>query len=653
MTGAENENEASRFRALLNPILDLAASWGVDVAKELTDYAHSLGIDLDGDADGDADQETDAELPSAPVDFAEAALLVQGSTSIYSRKVEHLYGLVYKAVAELNMLRGKDKGSGNGTIEPSSQDADADKLLDVDKINFLDLNDVEVQTADDKAITLAEEELPPVGSLQDSTTMRPIPPMLTRGNASDDYNLERSNFKMLTAHTHPSGALIMDGCPPINEDLSILPTPNTANDANVFHLESDDDRDNDFPAMDDDNDDAGFLTPPPASSTFENHDIIVGVASSAKKKTREPRVIPREARKVVKPKKDPFLMLDPHEPIESLYKPLRVGKTYRRPRTSKLDETSLEDSILFDENLASDVDLTYGILDPIPSGASVRSCLCFEGLRKPYREVLRRRLAIKRRKAFESHRLVDQALVFDKEDDDMETEIPGVDVRPHVSFANEDEFGGCDFDDEPDDFPAFPNLDDDDINGSGGEINEAFESGRRFSDQFEKMASEYTRVCREHLQKTAQMWQQRSADEELTQRVKTWEDRIRPYLDEEELRPAYDIGTYIQSVVSRLSTSENSTTITERRMKSLFQAPERFEVCRFFLATLQLANVYTVEIAASTFDGISDPSVTLLSPTGGIVDGDQITPKRSKRSRQPGSTPKSARRPPLRSRLEV
>lgn len=67
---------ASRFTHLLQPIRDLAENWCIDIARELEDYVAEVAqicVSFDGGA--------------TTLNFAEAALLIQGSTCIYSKKV--------------------------------------------------------------------------------------------------------------------------------------------------------------------------------------------------------------------------------------------------------------------------------------------------------------------------------------------------------------------------------------------------------------------------------------------------------------------------------------------------------------------------------------------------------------------------------------
>ncbi|XP_044856037.1 condensin-2 complex subunit H2-like [Mauremys mutica] len=81
------ENVESRFLHLLQPIRDLTKNWEVDVAAQLGEYLEELDqicISFDGG--------------KTTMNFIEAALLIQGSACIYSKKVEYLYSLVYQAL---------------------------------------------------------------------------------------------------------------------------------------------------------------------------------------------------------------------------------------------------------------------------------------------------------------------------------------------------------------------------------------------------------------------------------------------------------------------------------------------------------------------------------------------------------------------------
>ncbi|NXJ18316.1 CNDH2 protein, partial [Dicrurus megarhynchus] len=77
----------SRFLHLLQPIRDLTKNWEVDVAAQLAEYL------------GELDQiSISFDNGKTTMNFLEAAMLIQGSACVYSKKVEHLYMLVHQAL---------------------------------------------------------------------------------------------------------------------------------------------------------------------------------------------------------------------------------------------------------------------------------------------------------------------------------------------------------------------------------------------------------------------------------------------------------------------------------------------------------------------------------------------------------------------------
>lgn len=99
MMSQENDN---RFKALIQPIKDLATNWDIDIAESLTEYLEELDalrISFNGKND---------------LNFAEAALLIQGSTTIYSKKVEYLHQLVLQALEFLSTKKVNSYGNSDG-----------------------------------------------------------------------------------------------------------------------------------------------------------------------------------------------------------------------------------------------------------------------------------------------------------------------------------------------------------------------------------------------------------------------------------------------------------------------------------------------------------------------------------------------------------
>ncbi|KAJ7542779.1 hypothetical protein O6H91_09G011500 [Diphasiastrum complanatum] len=123
MSGRDRETEG-RFLHLLQPNRDLAANWSVDVAQELEGYLAEISLT------------TLFEDGQNSLNFAEAALLIQGSIQIYSRKVEYLYALVLQA---LDVIGNKKQAQlETSSIQGDGKDADVEQ----EEEEFLNLDDV-------------------------------------------------------------------------------------------------------------------------------------------------------------------------------------------------------------------------------------------------------------------------------------------------------------------------------------------------------------------------------------------------------------------------------------------------------------------------------------------------------------------------------
>lgn len=99
-------------------------------------------------------------------------------------------------------------------------------------------------------------------------------------------------------------------------------------------------------------------------------------------------------------------------------------------------------------------------------------------------------------------------------------------------------------------------------------------------------------------------------ESDLSRRVKVWNDKIQPELLLQEERPTFDIHDYGNRIVSALSA------VGQRRsFSSIVHGMDNYEACKYMLASLQLANDYTVEIDRSEGleESIDTMGLTLLS----------------------------------------
>lgn len=685
----------SPFNELLVPHRDRAANWGIDIARRLIDYAQSVGIYIPSEEVEDQRLSSDSSAPSlhghsstsssdASVDFAHAALILQGSTNIYSKKVEHLYDLVCSAVGSLDTLNSKTAGNSSGNAD-CNKNLKGGQSFDIDTVDFLKVTEEDIEQADPHQITIQpDNDNSSENSSEDPTRLRPIPPMLSQSlSGVTNTNLERSKFKVYSAVLHSSGALLTEGCPAVDENLEAILKPrplhllslsnSTSSPSNdqalpcdiVEHpvLLSDDERDDTNSVFNDQSGlypDADGAPPPFQSQTEDNsNDFAASLQGSALKSNPGLTSIPRRIHK-----RDPFELLDPHSPDPQHDRPIRVGKTYRLPQVNRKRRKFINPSTISALNVPK---LLGMLLGPVPRNASSATYTYTAAARTPLRALIRGRCA--RRFGREPP---NETLFNDFEDtlSDMEeihrsggdglNEGNGLNANDVLLFDDEHDEGGLELNDvdENDDILPVGLLDNDKLSlglDRTSEIAIIETSGRktRLDNDLEKLASSYGEACQEYLKKTAWMWEQKMVDTNLVKRVFDWSSKILPILEREENRQDFDIRKYGESVLSRLQAIEHHDGVTPRaKMSVLLREQEQFEVSRLFLATLQLTNQYSVGIDDEWEPcSVSDPVVELL-----VVDGSSVfnTPSGGvKRKRMAGTTPLRDKRLSIRARTQL
>ncbi|XP_012083980.2 condensin-2 complex subunit H2 isoform X2 [Jatropha curcas] len=114
---------------------DLEANWDVDLAKKLEDYLLKI---CSGEITG-----SEYYATNISVNFAEAALLLQGSVQVYSRKVEYLYNLVLHALEFLSQNSQQEQSEGTSV---QADQIGSHSVPDEDNDHFWGLDDVPVES---------------------------------------------------------------------------------------------------------------------------------------------------------------------------------------------------------------------------------------------------------------------------------------------------------------------------------------------------------------------------------------------------------------------------------------------------------------------------------------------------------------------------
>ena len=584
--------QKGKFDHLLKPNKNLAQSWGVDISKLLSEYAASL--DLPPEWKNSA-LLSDVE-EGLQVDFAEAALLLQGSTTIYCRKVEHLYSLVLAAVEIMNQMKSrKSKASGDGG-DSDVEDGDDDDIWNLDEIDFLDLDDVFPTADSNKILRNEREHIESLRSASDPTKLVEVPPLLRVPTGAESDVSGKGALRMDLGIIDESGAMLLPGALESNCGLGEFQenanerTPSKRGSIpSPFDNQLDDDGNDFSPEIL--RQDASPQPPQAADDPFSPFAVNnMGEANNNEQQQAE--------RKRTRDRKDPYKELDLHDDAGVRVRRCRAGRTADpsyRPRRGKRREK-------LDWLCAID------LCDLSEIGAiqqRKRRQVSFRGLLEPAK-AMRRKIATVKRARYKGSRgeylFADEAQ-HQLENDDMDDLGGGMDDNDDDDngMFNNDDFGdepnlGIRFEDDND--PNHLNMD--------IELPNADYLNENDSDMF-RIAQGYQEACLSYVLKTSMLWEKKAENADLAERVEEWSARIRPKLEEEDKRPVYDIqasGTDVLQRVHRIETDIKSNDSVQHdddvlvSMKSAFEAEEPFEVCRMFLATLQLANNYEVEISA-------------------------------------------------------
>lgn len=651
------------------------------------------------------------------LDFAEAALLIQGSACIYSKKVEHLYTLVYNTLNQVvekkrNAREGDEVeagGLGAGAAEDCDDDEDAFLALDgaLKEASSIDLpvaREVDfvgraaAVAADTRAITLASAPL----------ALRP------RGSADRD---EDGACKMQACSLHPSGALLLPHTHVPAHVLATLPSPapltveapdpewtaalaaSGASDVGMEDATAGADDDDSGGAADFPDDERGdewddgewhealtATAPPMETSGGTNEDVL-----AAEEEAPPPSPSPAATRRAAAATGgvaigggeraaangasfDPWTPLDPHDPSGAAKRPFRRGKTYRVPSAwATADvEADVSDAAAQEEGVATDKEnasahnaagsllLRLGLLSqssrPVQGAAGAASpTSVLVPLRTPLWEqfgelhtaAARRRATARRlrQKAAATRQHLPSADV-DAAEVEADAMMPppgegdGYAANPSArgdggdggEFGEDEAYGRLEMSYD-DDSGAF-GFDDDDDDGDGGGstcVAAASEAALSRGGVGSLAHSSYEEMCRHHVEACLEASACYQEDYELHRRVAEWQAKVEPLLDDEARRADFDISKYAERLLAgfdadfepaapRSKAAKHAPDASEhgqtsRPFEQLVGSSDNYEVCRMFLAALQLTNQGNVELATqgSLEAGDLTLSVNLLS----------------------------------------
>ncbi|KAM7115056.1 condensin-2 complex subunit H2 isoform 1-T1 [Molossus nigricans] len=579
------EDVEARFAHLLQPIRDLTKNWEVDVAAQLGEYLEELDQICISFDEG-----------KTTMNFVEAALLIQGSACVYSKKVEYLYSLVYQA---LDFISGKRQARQLSAQEDGAiRDASSRASRQVED-EFLSLDDLPDTRAN---VDLRSEQCP------SEVVIVPLLPMALvaldemEKNNNPLYSCQgevlasRKDFRMNTCTPHPRGAFMLEpvGLSPME---TLLPRRGEGSGVGPGEAERAEEQPMEVSVI---------RSPVPVPSISqepgtspegprpghggEDEDDAEGAAELPEAEAPEVPLEPQEPRSpqqsTAQPRRfdlrerpealepvsqlketpDPWQSLDPFNSLDS--KPFKKGRPYSVPacveeapgqKRKRKGATKLQD--FHQWCLATYADHADG-RRPRRKGPSFADMeVLYWTHVKEQLETLRK---LQRREVAKRWLPRAEEGLWPVEEDRLEDSLQELGAAAD-DFLEPEEYA------EPD----------------GAKLGEAAD----LEAEAMPASLSYEELVRRNVELFITTSQKFVQETELSQRVRDWEDSIQPLLQEQEQHMPFDIHIYGDQMVSRFSQLNQWCPFA-----TLVAGQPAFEVCRAMLASLQLANDHTVEI---------------------------------------------------------
>uniref|UniRef100_A0A8C3YQ93 Condensin-2 complex subunit H2 n=1 Tax=Catagonus wagneri TaxID=51154 RepID=A0A8C3YQ93_9CETA len=636
------EDVEARFAHLLQPIRDLTKNWEVDVAAQLGEYLEELDQICISFDEG-----------KTTMNFIEAALLIQGSACVYSKKVEYLYSLVYQA---LDFISGKKRAKQLSSSQEDGASGEASSRAPREaEDKFLSLDDL----PDSRSNTdLRGDPVPSETLVIPLLPMALVAPDEVEKSSHPLYSCQgevlgsRKDFRMNTCAPHPRGAFMLEpegvaptgALPPGNQreaeeqpmEVSVCRSPGP-----VLSISQEPGTSPEGPAPGggaEEEDAAGLAGLPEVSRVPEVLTEPQEPGSPEQSAAQPGMCVPRERRGALEPASqlketpDPWQGLDPFDSLDS--KPFRKGNWGRASPTPSLGLPGPVGPVkrpgpwLCSDTVCLPPGRPYSVppsveeapgqkrkrkgaaklqdfhqwylaayADHADSRRPRRKGPSFADMEVLYWKHVREQLEALRR--LQRREVAEQWLpraeegLWPVEDDRLEDSLEDLGVAD--DFLEPEEYA------EPEGAKAGEDADLGRCGrgpwrwGGGGAVargpRPAPHSGPSSAAGAVPAPLSYEELVRRNVELFITSSQKFVQETELSRRIRDWEDTVQPLLQEQEQHVPFDIHTYGDQVVSRFSQLNQWCPFAE-----LVAGQPAFEVCRSMLASLQLANDHTVEI---------------------------------------------------------
>ncbi|KAJ0238458.1 Condensin II complex subunit H2 [Hirschfeldia incana] len=585
----------------VQPERDLVANWEVDLSEKLEEYLLKI---CSGEITGSEED--------SPINFAEAALLLQGSVQVYSKKVEYLYNLVLRTLEFLSNQREQEESKG------TSNEAEASSSRQVDEEEndlFWNVDDIPVDVKNSLDNSVCGDSCP------SQFVKPPANLVVLEGDCLDTSGDggELESYLLATTHLYRD-FILLDPCDAVAVNEFLGGSYASSKGKTSSHRGSSGRKSFQSPLgrsggsarrsslgtnQGSKGPDQGSQPSPPPVFGDDDHGFDMD--------NDDPGGTMDLCDTDGDDEDDPWKPLNPYEPGKLKVKPFKKVKTLRKFGGSFNKDHITSMFPLAKPNGPISTELT-GVWE--------------KRLRQPqdipYYEKLRAVLV---------------------NGGNLPTDANGNHKDNHDE-ANNGDFH--DFGDDHDE-PAFMDEDGPVMNDDGGAAD--FPNYDGFGNEEDSHCQESLEdLCRSHLDALLANIAKNEKQTDLAARVSSWKQKIEQNLEEQELHPPFDIREYGERILKKLTDEESGHV---EAFTDLMKDQEKHDVARAFSALLQLVNNGEVDLEKPG-DSVGEPvcytadnpfSVRLLS------DGNRKTEKRGmdlprKRAKSPVAKGKTHESPP-------
>ncbi|CAL5062504.1 unnamed protein product [Urochloa decumbens] len=581
--GGDGGSNSGRF-PILQANRDPESNWEVDVAKSLEEYLLKI---CSGEVTGEDGLHS--------VNFAEAALLLQGSVQVYSRKVEYLYSLVLHVLEFLSQKKQDQQENGSAHANENDPSTTHDKEDDI----FIGLDDVPVEARTSLDNNVDRDDL------QRKNVRPPANLLVFEGDCLDSEASELDSYLLATCDFY-GDFLLLDPC--------------------------------DAPAV--------FEFLQGKCSGKENN--VAHQGSSAPSKNRPSVFTSPNGRSGGTGRKSAPGKVQDLDPTQESLDPTQESLDPTQESPGKSNANKTQDNIIAGGNDWSDhVDHGFpgdyippdpdDLEDPVdPVGEDSDDEDPWKPLNpyesgnlkiRPYKRAkgsLRQVMGPAKKKTLTSlfpMAKMDVAIIpehaksFEAQQSQQEELHPSQSPPPYEQLmrslvgdeVNLHGFGDLNNDTGPNiDVTGCAGIDDPD---SPNNIYEDFTvdnsptcSYKKDEEHNETLGSQENmdthenldELCQKHLKTLLASIAEVEQQSEMDARVSTWKDRIELALEEQDKNPPFDIGSYGEQILDTISSRTDSTGIAS--FSEIVSGRPKYEVARTFSALLQLVNGRSVDL---------------------------------------------------------